>query len=309
MIYSNILDLVGNTPLVYLNKLTQGLGAKVAAKLEYYNPASSVKDRIAKNMLLRSLEKGLIDKNTVIIEPTSGNTGIGLALVCQVLGLQLILTMPESMSIERRKLLKGLGAKLVLTKASLGMKGAVEKAKELLASYSNSFMPMQFENEFNPEIHYLTTGEEIWRDSEGKVDIFVAGVGSGGTITGVGHKLKEKKPSVKIVAVEPASSPVLSGGNPGPHKIEGIGAGFVPKVVDLKVVDQIEKITDEEAFSTAKKLIREEGILAGISSGANAAAALKLAAQEENKGKLIVFVACDTAERYLSTPLFGEDDE
>ncbi|HCO12445.1 MAG TPA: cysteine synthase A [Desulfonauticus sp.] len=307
MIYSNVLELVGKTPLVYLNKLTRGLPARVAAKLEYYNPASSVKDRIAKNMLTRALEQGLIEKGSVIVEPTSGNTGIGLALACQVLGLKLILTMPESMSIERRKLLKAMGAELILTPAEEGMAGAVKKAKEIVEREPRAFMPMQFENVFNPEVHYLTTGEEIWQDTEGKVDIFVAGVGTGGTLTGVGRKLKEKNPAIKVVAVEPLNSPVLSGGNPGPHKIQGIGAGFIPKVLDLKVVDQIEKIADEEAFLMARRLIGEEGILAGISSGANLAAALKLARLEENRGKLIVFVACDTAERYLSTPLFGEE--
>ncbi len=307
MIYSNVLELVGKTPLVYLNKLTRGLPARVAAKLEYYNPASSVKDRIAKNMLTRALEQGLIEKGSVIVEPTSGNTGIGLALACQVLGLKLILTMPESMSIERRKLLKALGAELILTPAEEGMAGAVKRAKEIVEREPRAFMPMQFENVFNPEVHYLTTGEEIWQDTEGKVDIFVAGVGTGGTLTGVGRKLKEKNPAIKVVAVEPLNSPVLSGGNPGPHKIQGIGAGFIPKVLDLKVVDQIEKIADEEAFLMARRLIGEEGILAGISSGANLAAALKLARLEENRGKLIVFVACDTAERYLSTPLFGEE--
>ncbi len=305
-IADNMLDLIGGTPLVKLNKLSRDLNATVVAKLEFYNPCGSVKDRIGFNMIDAAMKKGLVNESTVIIEPTSGNTGIGLAFACAVKGMRIMLTMPESMSIERRKLLKGFGAELVLTPADMGMRGAIEKAEELVAGMDNAFMPMQFENEFNPDIHRRTTAEEIWVDTDGKVDIFVAGVGTGGTITGVGEVLKKRKPDVKVVAVEPSLSPVLSGGQPGPHPIQGIGAGFVPGVLNREVVDEVITIDSDEAFDMAKRLIMEEGILCGISSGANCAAALKQAARKENTGKMIVFVVCDTGERYLSTPLFED---
>ncbi|WP_147821509.1 cysteine synthase A [Salidesulfovibrio onnuriiensis] len=305
-IADSMLDLIGRTPLVKLNKLSQNLNATVVAKLENFNPCGSVKDRVGCNMIEAALAKGIIDESTTIIEPTSGNTGIGLAFTCAVKGMRLMLTMPESMSIERRKLLRGFGAELVLTPTAQGMRGAIEKAHELVRSTDNAFMPMQFESEFNPDIHRRTTAEEIWKDTDGEIDIFVAGVGTGGTITGVGEVLKERKPGVKIVAVEPALSPVLSGGEPGPHPIQGIGAGFVPEVLNRDIVDEVMTMDSDEAFDAAKRLIMEEGILCGISSGANCAAALKLAAREENAGKMIVFVVCDTGERYLSTPLFED---
>lgn len=305
-IAENMTQLVGRTPMVKLNKLSKDLDATIVAKLEFNNPCGSVKDRIGLNMIERALEKGLINEDTVIVEPTSGNTGIGLAFTCAVKGMRLMLTMPESMSIERKKLLKGFGAELVLTPADKGMRGAIDEANRLVREMDNAFMPMQFENEFNPEIHRLTTAPEIWEDTDGAVDVFVAGVGSGGTITGVGQALKERKPEVRIVAVEPSLSPVLSGGEPGPHPIQGIGAGFIPKVLDTAVVDEVIKIDNDPAFDTARRLITEEGILCGISSGANCAAALELAARPENKGKMIVFVVCDTGERYLSTPLFED---
>jgi cysteine synthase (EC 2.5.1.47) len=303
-IANDMTELVGRTPLVKLNKLSKGLKATVVAKLEFNNPCASVKDRIALNMVETAMAQGLITQDTVLVEPTSGNTGVGLAFVCAVKGLRLILTMPESMSIERRKLLKGFGAELVLTPAADGMKGAIAKAHEIVAQTTGAFMPMQFENEANPAIHRTTTALELWDDTDGMVDIFVAGVGTGGTITGVGEALKEKKPNVKAVAVEPAASPVLSGGKAGPHAIQGIGAGFVPKALNTDVIDEIIAIENDTAFAMAKRLINEEGILCGISSGANCAAALQLAAREENEGKLIVFIVCDTGERYLSTPLF-----
>jgi cysteine synthase A len=303
-IANDMTELVGRTPLVKLNKLSKGLKATVVAKLEFNNPCASVKDRIALNMVDTAMAQGLITQETVLVEPTSGNTGVGLAFVCAVKGLRLILTMPESMSIERRKLLKGFGAELVLTPAAEGMKGAIAKAHEIVAQTTDAFMPMQFENEANPAIHRTTTALEIWDDTDGAVDIFVAGVGTGGTITGVGEALKEKKPGVRAVAVEPAASPVLSGGKAGPHAIQGIGAGFVPKALNTDVIDEIIAIENDTAFAMAKRLINEEGILCGISSGANCAAALQLAAREENEGKLIVFIVCDTGERYLSTPLF-----
>jgi cysteine synthase len=299
-IASDMTALVGNTPLVKLNRVTAGVSATVVGKLESLNPAFSVKDRIGVAMIEAAEKEGLIKKDTVIIEPTSGNTGIALAFVCAVRGYKLILTMPESMSIERRKLLGHLGAELVLTPAAEGMRGAVQKAKDLAGSTKNSFLPMQFDNGANPEMHRLTTAEEIWRDTDGKVDIFVAGVGTGGTITGVGEVLKKKKPSVRVVAVEPEDSPVLSGGKPGPHRIQGIGAGFVPVVLNTKVYDEIIRIKNDEAIAMAVRLAREEGMLAGISAGANVAAALQVAARPENKGKLIVTIICDTGERYLS---------
>ncbi len=303
-IANDMTELVGGTPLVKLNKLSEGLNATLVAKLEFNNPCASVKDRIAKNMVETAMAEGLITTDTVLIEPTSGNTGIGLAFICAVKGLRLILTMPESMSIERRKLLKGFGAELVLTPGPEGMKGAIKKAEEIVAEMDNAFMPMQFENQSNPDIHRKTTALEIWDDTEGEVDIFVAGVGTGGTITGVGEVLKSKKPSVQIVAVEPESSPVLSGGQAAPHSIQGIGAGFVPGALNTEIYDDIIKMDNDTAFEYAKKLIMHEGILCGISSGANCAAAIELAKRKENAGKMIVFVICDTGERYLSTPLF-----
>ncbi len=299
--YNNIAELIGGTPLV---RLRAPEGRQVYAKLESFNPGGSVKDRIALSMIEAAEEKGLIDRETTIIEPTSGNTGVGLALVCAGKGYPLILTMPETMSMERRNLLKAYGARLVLTPGGEGMKGAINKAAELAAREPKSFIPQQFKNPANPQIHRETTAREIWRDTEGRVDIFVAGVGTGGTVTGVGQVLKELKPSVRVMAVEPAASPVLSGGKAGPHKIQGIGAGFIPEVLDMDVVDTIVKVTEEEAVETARRLAREEGLMVGISSGAAAHAALKAAAEEENRGKLVVVVLPDTGERYLSTPLF-----
>ena len=300
--------LIGRTPMVRLNRVVQGCRAEVVAKLESFNPCGSVKDRIAAGMIQCGLDDGSITPDTVIVEPTSGNTGIGLAFVCAVKRLKLVLTMPESMSIERRKLLAGFGAELVLTPATRGMKGAIEEAGRLVAernaSGGKAFMPMQFENPCNPASHVESTAVEIWEDTYGKVDAFVAGVGTGGTITGVGTILKERKPEVQIVAVEPASSPVLSGGKAGPHKIQGIGAGFVPPVLRMDLLDEIIQVRDEDAIETAKRLMTEEGILCGISSGANAFAALEIARREDMAGKLVVFVVCDTGERYLSTPLF-----
>lgn len=303
-IASNMIELVGNTPLVRLNRVCERLGATVVAKLESANPCFSVKDRIARNMVADAEKRGLLDADTVIVEPTSGNTGIGLAFVCAVRGYKLILTMPESMSQERRTLLQGFGAQLVLTEAAKGMKGAIDKASELVAELPKAFMPMQFANPANPEAHALTTAEEIWRDTDGGVDCFVAGVGTGGTVTGVGRVLKQRKPGVRIVAVEPDASSVLSGGKPGPHAIQGIGAGFVPEVLDRALLDQVLRVTNEEALAMARRLLREEGILCGISSGANCHAAVELAKLPENKGKMIVFIVCDTGERYLSTALF-----
>lgn len=299
-------ELIGNTPLVRLNRLTDGAKATVVAKLESFNPLSSVKDRIGVAMIATAEEKGLINKDTVIIEPTSGNTGISLAFVCAARGYRLILTMPETMSTERRQLMAIFGAELVLTPGAEGMPGAIKKAEQLAAEIPNHFIPQQFVNPANPEIHRLTTAEEIWRDTNGQVDILVAGVGTGGTITGVAEILKQRKPGVKAIAVEPASSPVLSGGQAGPHKIQGIGAGFVPDVLNTSLIDEIIKVTNEDAGITARRLAREEGILAGISSGAATWAALEVAKREENKGKLIVVVLPDTGERYLSTWLFQE---
>ncbi len=306
-IANDITELIGNTPLVKLNKVTQNCQATIVAKLEFYNPLSSVKDRIGFNMIRSAEKAGKIKKDTVIVEPTSGNTGIALAFVCAVKGYPLILTMPETMSLERRALLKAMGAELILTPGPDGMRGAIKKAKDIYESDPiKYFMPQQFDNPANVEIHRLTTAEEIWRDTDGQVDILVAGVGTGGTITGVTQVIKPRKPSFRAVAVEPATSAVLSGGQPGPHKIQGIGAGFIPSIVDIKLIDEIIQVTNEESFAMAKRLIREEGILCGISSGGNVSAALKVAQRPENKGKLIVTIIPSTGERYLSTDLFAE---
>ena len=307
-INNSFLDLVGNTPLVRVNNLIKKdeLKADVLAKLEYFNPAGSVKDRIAKEMILDALEKGLINENTTLIEPTSGNTGIGLSAVATALNLKIIITMPETMSVERRNLMKAYGAELVLTPGSEGMKGAIAKAKELASQIENSFIPGQFENPANPTAHYKTTGPEIYEQTEGKVDIFVAGVGTGGTISGIGKYLKEKNPEVKVVAVEPASSPVLSTGKGGTHKIQGIGAGFVPETLDTKIYDEIITVENEDAFATGKEMAKTEGILVGISSGAALYAAKELAKREENAGKTIVVLLPDGGDRYLSTPLIQD---
>ena len=307
-IYERITDLVGKTPLVKLPNYSEKreLEATIAVKVEAFNPAGSVKDRIAKAMLDDAEAKGLVNKDTVIIEPTSGNTGIGLAAVSASRGYRIILTMPETMSVERRNLLKAYGAELVLTDGSKGMKGAIERAKQLAEEIPNSFIPSQFTNPANPEVHRKTTGPEIWADTDGKVDIFVAGVGTGGTLTGVGEYLKSQNPNVKVVAVEPATSPVLSKGFAGPHKIQGIGAGFVPDTLNTKVYDEIIPVTNEDAFATGRALAREDGILAGISSGAAVFAATELAKRPENKGKLIVAILPDTGDRYLSPPMFTD---
>ena len=305
-IYKNMYKTIGSTQLVRLNRITGSIGCEILAKQESFNPLGSVKDRIGLAMIEAAEEQGLIKPGDTIVEPTSGNTGIALAFVCAVKNYDLVLTMPETMSMERRMLLKHLGAKLVLTPGPEGMKGAIAKAKEILENTSNSYMPDQFSNPANPEIHRQTTAEEIWNSTEGNVDIFVSGVGTGGTITGVSEVIKARKPSFKAVAVEPAASPILSGGKPGPHKIQGIGAGFVPDNLNTKIIDEIVTVTNEDAIETSRQLALQEGILCGISSGAAAWAALETAKKEENGGKQIVVVLPDTGERYLSTDLFSE---
>jgi len=304
-IANSMTDLVGNTPMVRLNRLAEGCLADVAVKLEFFNPLSSVKDRIALNMIDEAERDGRLRSGSVVVEPTSGNTGVGLAFVCAVRGYHLILTMPESMSLERRMLLAAMGAELVLTPAAAGMAGAVAEAEKILSSLESGFMPGQFVNPANPAMHERTTAEELWRDTDGSIDALVAGVGTGGTITGVARTLKRRKPDFLAVAVEPAASPLLSGGAAGPHKIQGIGANFIPEVLDRKVVDRIVTVSNEDAIATARSLAREEGILCGISSGANVWAALQLACEPEMAGKLIVAIVCDTGERYLSTELFA----
>jgi cysteine synthase A len=306
-IIDSMTDLVGGTPLVRLTRLAEGTGATILGKLESANPAGSVKDRIGLAMVEAAERDGILTPGeSVIVEPTSGNTGIALAFVCAARGYKCILTMPESMSMERRALLKAYGAELVLTPAAEGMRGAIARAQEIAAETKGGFIPQQFENPANPDVHERTTAEEIWADTDGDVDIFVAGVGTGGSITGVGHVLKQRKPGVQIVAVEPVDSPVLSGGDPAPHRIQGIGAGFVPGVLDTAVYDEIIQVTAEDAFATARRLASDEGVLTGISAGANAWAARELASRPENAGKVIVTIICDTGERYLSTALFTE---
>lgn len=305
-IYHDITATIGSTPLVRLNRITNGLYAAIFAKLEFRNPLGSVKDRIGLAMIKAAEDQGLIQSDTLIVEPTSGNTGIALAFVCAVRKYRLVLTMPETMSMERRKLLKHLGAEIVLTPGSEGMKGAINKAREILSKNPGAYMPDQFSNPANPEIHRRTTAEEIWRNTNGDIDILVAGVGTGGTITGVAEAIKERKPTFKAVAVEPADSPVLSGGNPGPHKIQGIGAGFIPKILNTKIIDEIVTVTNEQAFETARSVAKNEGILCGISSGAAIRASIEIAGRPENKGKHIVVVLPSTGERYLSTELFQD---
>ncbi len=307
-IYKNVTELVGNTPLMELSNFEKAndLEAVLLAKLEYFNPAGSVKDRIAKEIIEDALSKGILTKDSVIIEPTSGNTGIGLSSIAASLGIRIIITMPETMSVERRNLMKAYGAELVLTDGAKGMKGAIEKAEELAKEIPGSFIPGQFVNALNPQAHRKNTGPEIWEDTEGKIDLFVAGVGTGGTVTGVGEYLKSKNPEIKIVAVEPASSPVLSEGTAGAHKIQGIGAGFVPDVLNTDIYDEIIKVENEDAFATGREIGRREGILVGISSGAAVWAAAQLARRPENKGKTIVVLLPDTGDRYLSTPMFSE---
>ncbi|XPV68684.1 MAG: cysteine synthase A [Halarcobacter sp.] len=303
----NVTELIGNTPLVKLQKASERAGATILGKCEFMNPTHSVKDRIGTNMIKSALEKGLINEDTVVFEPTSGNTGIALASVCAGLGIKLTLTMPSSMSIERRKLLKALGAELVLTEPEKGMKGAVDKANELAEQTPNSFVPQQFANEANPEIHRQTTAKEILADTDGKIDILVAAIGTGGTITGTGEILKAHNPDIQVIAVEPEASPVLSGGKPGPHRIQGIGAGFVPDILNTEVYDEVVQVSNEDAIATSRKLANQEGLLVGVSAGANVFIAEKIASKPENKGKVIVTILCDTGERYLSSGLY--DDE
>jgi len=305
----DITQLIGNTPLVQINKLAKGSQANIFAKLEFYNPGGSVKDRLGYALIKDAEEKNILTKDSVIIEPTSGNTGIGLAITCAVKGYKLIVTMPESMSIERRNLIKAFGAEVVLTPAEEGMKGSIEKAHKLAEQYENAYIPMQFQNMANVEIHKQTTAQEVWNDTDGQVDIFVAGVGTGGTISGVGEILKEKNKNMQIVAVEPADSPVLSGGEPGKHKIQGIGAGFIPDILNKKVIDEIFTVENETALQMARDMASKEGIFTGISSGAILHAAIEISKREENKDKNIVAVVCDTGERYLSTPLFNPEAE
>jgi cysteine synthase A len=308
-IAQNLSELIGNTPLVYLQRVTDGAAGRVALKLEYFNPAGSVKDRIGVNMLRRAEEAGQIGPDTVIVEPTSGNTGVGLALAAATRGYRLILTMPDTMSVERRNILRAFGAQVVLTHGDLGMKGAIDKAAEIAAALPDAYMPQQFNNPANPEIHELTTGPEIWNDTDGQVDVFIAGVGTGGTITGAGRFLKRQNPGISLKVVEPTKSPVLSGGTPGKHKIQGIGAGFVPQVLDTAIYDEVLQIDNDEAFAFTRRLAREEGIFAGMSSGAIALAAVRVAQRAENEGKLIVAITCDFGERYLSSPLYAELEE
>lgn len=305
-IAKDITELIGKTPLVYLNRVTDGLGAKVAVKLESFNPCSSVKDRIGISMITAAEAAGKINKDTVIIEPTSGNTGIALAFICSIRGYKLILTMPDTMSLERRNLLKAFGAELVLTPGADGMPGAVQKAEELVAANPNYFMPQQFQNPANPQIHEETTAEEIWADTDGQIDILVSAVGTGGTFTGCSRALKKRKPELKAIVVEPEASPFLSKGEKGPHPIQGIGAGFKPDILDIDLADEIVTVGNDEAINTTRRVVREEGILLGISAGANIAASLRIAGRPENKGKLIVTFVCDTGERYLSTPTYLE---
>ncbi|QKJ24612.1 cysteine synthase A [Poseidonibacter lekithochrous] len=305
----NLTQLIGNTPLVKLQETSENTGALVLGKCEFMNPTHSVKDRIGTNMINTALEQGLITKDTTVIEPTSGNTGIALASVCAALGIKLVLTMPSSMSIERRRLLKALGADLVLTEPAKGMKGAVDRANELAEETPNSFVPQQFNNGANPEIHRKTTAQEILADTDGKIDIFIAAIGTGGTITGVGEVLKAQNPDIQVIAVEPEDSPVLSGGKPGPHKIQGIGAGFVPGVLNTEIYDEVVQVSNDDSFAHARHLAKSEGLLVGISAGANALVAQRVAERPENKGKTIVTILCDTGERYLSTVLYPNDEE
>lgn len=308
-LFSNISETIGITPLVRLKNINQGLDAEILAKLEFFNPLGSVKDRIAASMIDTAESKGLIGPGTLVVEPTSGNTGIALAFICAAKGYHLCLTMPDTMSIERRKLLKHLGAELVLTPGSQGMKGAITRAEEIVDAHKNVFMPDQFRNPANPKIHRETTAREIWKDTDGRVDILVAGVGTGGTITGVTQMIKSRKPAFKAIAVEPEDSPVLSGGKAGPHKIQGIGAGFIPNVLDTEIIDEIVTVSNDESFDTARRLAKTEGILCGISSGAAMAAALKIAKRGESKGKCMVVILPSTGERYISTELFSGIDE
>lgn len=305
-IAEDITELVGNTPLVRIRNIAKDVDAEIVGKLEFFNPCGSVKDRIGLSMIKAAENQGLLKKDSIVVEPTSGNTGIALAFICAVKGHKLILTMPDTMSIERRNMLKALGAELVLTPGSEGMSGAIKKAEEIVRKNRKAFMPQQFKNPANPEIHRKTTALEIWKDTDGRVDILVAGVGTGGTITGIAEVIKKKKPSFKAIAVEPADSPILSGGKPGPHKIQGIGAGFIPDILNKSVIDEVIKVTNEEALSTARRLAKGEGIFAGISSGAAIYAAIEIAKREENKKKLLVVILPDLGDRYLSTELFQE---